>query len=134
MSAFGGNRVLVVEPDSWVRTLLLDFFKSEGFEAAGAADFDGAVATAADFDPHVLLSNYELAAEPGGIDLALALRRLNSLLGLVFLSKAPEQDLSLLPDGNLLTGAQYCSSTEAFSANGLLGAVARVLSGVEPSK
>ena len=134
MNDFGGNRILVVEPDSWTRTLLLEFLTSEGYEAAGAADTDGALASAAEFDPHLLLSNYELADGETGVDLALALRKLNGLLGLLFLSKSAEQDLGLLPGADLLTGAQYYSSGNAFSADGLLGAVARALTGVEPSK
>jgi CheY-like chemotaxis protein len=131
---FGGNRVLVVEPDSWTRTLLLDFFRSQGFEAVGAADADGALASAAELDPHLLLSNYELADGATGLDLALALRKLNGSLGLVFLSKSPEQDLGLLPGVDLLAGAQYYSSGDAFSSEGLRGAVARALAGVEHSK
>lgn len=134
MSAFGGNRVLVVEPDSWARMLLLEFFTSEGYEAAGAADVDGALASAAEFDPHLLLSNYHLADGETGVDLALALRKLNGLLGLLFLSKSAEQDLGLLPGADLLTGAQYYSSGNVFSVDGLRGAVARALTGVEPSK
>ena len=134
MSAFGGNRVLVVEPDSWTRTLLLEFLTSEGYEAAGAADGEAAMATAAEFDPHLLLSNYHLADGETGVDLALALRKLNGLLGLLFLSKSAEQDLGLLPSADLLTGAQYYSSGNAFSADGLLASVTRVLTGVEPSK
>ena len=129
MNSSGGNRVLVVEPDSWARTLLLGFLRSQGFEAVGAADADGAKETAAEFDPHVLLSNYQLADGATGVDLALALRRVNALLGLVFLSKLPEQDLGLLPSADVLTGAQYFSSGDAFSADGLKGAVDRALTG-----
>jgi DNA-binding response OmpR family regulator len=134
VNSSGGNRVLVVEPDSWARALLLGFLTSQGFEAAGAADADDAKATAAEFDPHVLLSNYQLADGVTGVDLALALRRVNALLGLVFLSKLPEQDLGLPPGADVLTGAQYFSSGDAFSADGLKGAVERALTGVERSK
>lgn len=134
MNTSGGNRVLVVEPDSWTRTLLLDFFRSQGFEAVGAADADGALASAAELDPHLLLSNYELADGATGIDLALSLRKSNDLLGLLFLSKLPEQDLGLLPRADLLTGAQYHAAGDGFSADGLLGAVARALTGAEHSK
>ncbi len=134
MNDFGGNRVLVVEPDSWTRTLLLDFFRSHGFEAVGAADTDGALASAAELYPHLLLSNYELADGSTGIDLALSLRGINALLGLLFLSKLPEQDLGLLPRADLLAGAQYYSSGDAFSSEGLRGAVARALTGAEHSK
>lgn len=130
VSDFGGNRVLVVEPDSWTRTLLLDFLRSQGFEAVGAADTAGAISSAAELDPHLLLSNYHLTDGLSGVDLALALRRLNSLLGLVFLSKLPGQDLGLLPGADLLTGAQYFSAGDGFSADGLLGAVTRALAGV----
>jgi CheY-like chemotaxis protein len=134
MKAFGGSRVLVVEPDSWSRTLLLDFCRASGFEAVGAADTDGALASAAEFDPHVLLSNYQLADGETGVELALTLRRINALLGLVFLSKLPEQDLGLLPGANRLAGAEYFSAGDGFSSQGLLGAISRVLAGVEHSK
>lgn len=134
MSEFGGNRVLVVEPDSWTRVLLTEFLNTAGFIAHGATDTQSALDLAKSFDPHVLLSNYQLADGFSGVDLALALRRLNSFLGLVFLSKLPEQDLGLLPNADLLTGAQYHAAGDGFSADGLLGAVARALAGVEPSK
>ncbi len=134
VNRFGGNRVLVVEPDSWSRVLLVDFLKGAGFETEAAADAAEALHRAESFDPHVLLSNYQLADGASGIDLALALRRLNGLLGLVFLSKLPERDLGLLPGADLLTGAQYFSSDESFSSDGLLDAVTRALSGAGPSK
>lgn len=123
MDDFGGKRVLVVEPDNWARHLLVDFFRAEGFEADGAADGDGALACAAEFDPHLLLSNYDLGAGLNGVDLALALRKINAALGLVFLSKQPEQDLSLLPTADQLAGAKYCSSGDHFQVDGLLGSV-----------
>lgn len=122
--------MLVVEPDSWARTLLLDFLRSQGFEAVGAADTAGAISSAAELDPHLLLSNYQLADGDTGVELALILRRINALLGLVFLSKLPEQDLGLLPGASRLAGAQYCSAGNEFSSDGLLGAVKRALAGV----
>lgn len=125
---------MVVEPDSWTRVLLTEFLNTAGFIAHGATDTQSALDLAKSFDPHVLLSNYQLADGFSGVDLALALRRLNSFLGLVFLSKLPEQDLGLLPNADLLTGAQYHAGGDGFSADGLLGAVARALAGVEPSK
>lgn len=132
MNEFGGNRVLVVEPDSWTRVLLTEFLNAAGFIVHGTSDTESAFDLAKSFDPHVLLSNYQLADGGSGVDLALALRRLNSFLGLVFLSKLPEQDLGLLPNADLLTGAQYHAAADGFSADGLLGAVARAL--VEPSQ
>lgn len=134
MKAFGGSRVLVVEPDSWSRVLLVDFLKGAGFEAEAVADGDGALACAAEFDPHLLLSNYDLGAGLDGVDLALALRKINAALGLVFLSKQPKQNLGHLPGADLLTGAHYLSSGEGFSSDGLLGAVTQALSGAGPSK
>ena len=123
MNDFGGKRVLVVEPDSWARRLLIDFFRGEGFEADGAADAHGALACAGQFDPHLLLSNYQLSAGLNGVDLALALRELKSDLALVFLSKLPEQDLSVLPTADRLIGAKYCSSDSDFDVANLLGSV-----------
>ena len=114
--------------------LLTEFLNAAGFIAHGATDTQTALDLAKSFDPHVLLSNYQLADGFSGVDLALALRRLNSFLGLVFLSKLPEQDLGLLPNADLLTGAQYHAAGDGFSADGLLGAVARALAGVEPSQ
>jgi CheY-like chemotaxis protein len=133
MNDFGGIRVLVVEPDSWVRVLLTDLFKSEGAEVLSAIDLEGALACADGLKPHILITNYLLADGMTGQNLAVALRKINELLGLVFVSKLPEEQLALGPSADSLSGSKYCSAGPDFSVSALLDLVASVLSGV-PSK
>jgi CheY-like chemotaxis protein len=133
MNAFGGIRILVVDPNSWVLALLTDLFRSEGCEVESAINLAGAVSCAAVFKPQVLVTNYLLEDGMTGQNLALALRQINQLLGLVFLSKLPKEQLALASHAESLSGARYCSAGSDFSVPALLDMVASVLPGV-PSK
>jgi len=132
MNGFEGIRILVADPDSWSRALLLDLFKSEGCEVDSANNLAGAVTCADVFKPQVLVTNYLLEDGMTGQTLALALRQINQVLGLVFLSKLPELSLaSASPrDAALLAGAKYHSAGDGFSVDHLMRAVAAVLPGV----
>jgi CheY-like chemotaxis protein len=133
MNDFGGNRILVVEPDSWTRVLLLELFRSEGCEVDSAFNLAGAVACADGFKPQVLVTNYLLEDGMTGQNLALALRQINQVLGLVFLSKLPELALASPGDAELLAGAKYHSAGDGFSVDRLLAVVSAMLPGA-PSK
>lgn len=132
MNDFGGNRILVVEPDSWARHLLVEFFVTEGFDVEAAKDSGEAQACTVAFDPQVAVVNFHLGAETSGGQLALALRQINSMLNFVFMSKLSLPDLTLLPGSESLAGAQYCSLGNDFHVDELLGSVQRALARVAP--
>ena len=84
------RRLLVVEDNSFMRTLITDLLLKEGFEIETAENAAEAVKTAANFDPDAAILDVELGFGPNGFDLARILRQGNPELGLVFLTNIPE--------------------------------------------
>ena len=84
------RRLLVVEDNAFMRTLITDLLEKEGFEIATAENAAEAVRVATSFDPDAAILDVELGHGPNGFDLARILRQDSPELGLVFLTNIPE--------------------------------------------
>ena len=84
------TKVLVVEDEPLVRSLLASLLESEGFEIKQAANAPDARDATKNFEPQVALLDIELGDGPSGIDLAHILRTQFPTMGLVFLTHIPE--------------------------------------------
>ena len=84
------TKVLVVEDEPLVRSLLASLLESEGFEIKQAANAPDARDATKDFEPQVAVLDIELGDGPSGIDLAHILRTQFPSMGLVFLTHIPE--------------------------------------------
>lgn len=86
-------RVLVVEDEPLIRGLLKDALEHLGYivEIAGSARWAKRLATS--FDPDVALVDIDLGSGPNGLDLELALRKLNPEIAVVFLTNLPSPTL-----------------------------------------
>ena len=84
------RRLIVVEDNAFMRTLITDLLEKEGFEIEIAENASDAVNVAAHFDPDAAVLDVELGHGPNGFDLARILRQANPELGLVFLTNIPE--------------------------------------------
>lgn len=81
------GRVLVVEDDSFTRTLVASLVSSLGYEVcAQVSGVTDAMATAQEMHPDVALVDLDLGQGPTGVHLAYGLRKLNPTIGIVMLS------------------------------------------------
>lgn len=81
------GRVLVVEDDSFTRTLVASLVSSLGHEVcAQVSGVTDAMAAAQEMRPDVALLDLDLGEGPTGVHLAHGLRKLNPTIGIVMLS------------------------------------------------
>jgi len=101
--------VLILEDDSFARTTLEASLELAGFEAKAVATARDALGAINQTPFEVALLDIDLGPGPTGIDIAHALRRLNPLLGLVFLTSFSDPRLSKAGSLRLPKGARYLS-------------------------
>jgi signal transduction histidine kinase len=73
-SPLAARRVLVVDDDDAVRHATGELLRGWGCEVREAASADEALATAADFEPDLVLADYRLGTGPTGSELVMRLR------------------------------------------------------------
>ncbi len=84
------RRIVVVEDDDLLRSLLADSLERAGFSvttAANAADARRAIQSA---DPDAVVLDIDLGQGPNGFDIAETLRRDSKDVGIVFLTSVPD--------------------------------------------
>lgn len=84
------QKLLVVEDNHFMITLISEILENEGFEVVLAENAAEAVRLAASFDPDAAILDVDLGAGPNGFDLAKVLRQNSPEIGIVFLTNIPE--------------------------------------------
>lgn len=84
------RRILVVEDEGLMATLLQQLLEAEGFEVRTAADVLEARSCVEQFDPDAALLDIELGDGPTGLDLAHVLHEQHPDIALIFLTKHPD--------------------------------------------
>jgi len=82
--------VLVVEDEPFIRGLVADKLKSNGFEVEVASSAADARKVAASKDIDIVVLDIDLGSGPSGLDLGIALSKIHPELALVFLTHVPE--------------------------------------------
>ncbi len=82
--------VLVVEDEPFIRGLVADKLKSDGFKVEIASSAAEARKIAANNDIDVVVMDIDLGPGPSGLDLGIALHKMHPELALVFLTHVPE--------------------------------------------
>jgi len=82
--------VLVVEDEPFIRGLVADKLKGDGFQVEIAASAAEARKIAANNDIDIVIMDIDLGPGPSGLDLGLALHKMHPELALVFLTHVPE--------------------------------------------
>lgn len=106
MSQFN-RKVLVVEDDALLRSLIATNLEADGFLVQVAESAAQARKIADDFDPDVALLDIELGNGPTGIDLALVLRKNMPEIALVFLTHIPEPRMVGVDNRKIPKNAAY---------------------------
>lgn len=84
-SAFA-RRVLIVDDEPIIRTLIAERLQQAGFEVETAPDALSAKRTMLRFDPDALIVDLDLGDGPSGTELIAALHQINPALGFLLLS------------------------------------------------
>ncbi len=82
--------VLVVEDEPFVRGLVADKLKGEGFTVELASSAAEARKITANKDIDIVVLDIDLGSGPSGLDLGLALHKMHPEIALVFLTHVPE--------------------------------------------
>lgn len=86
MSAEFSRRVLIVDDEPIIRTLIAERLSQEGFEVETAPDALSAKRVMLRFDPDALIVDLDLGDGPSGTELIAALHQINPTLGFLLLS------------------------------------------------
>lgn len=84
------QKLLLVEDNHFMRTLISEILEKEGFEVVVAENAAEAVKLASSFDPDAAILDVELGPGPNGFDLSRILRETSPEIGIVFLTNIPE--------------------------------------------
>ncbi|MEY4321113.1 MAG: hypothetical protein RLZZ471_1054, partial [Actinomycetota bacterium] len=84
------QKLLLVEDNHFMRTLISEVLEAEGFELAIAENAAEAIRLADSFDPDAAILDVELGTGPNGFDVARILRESSPEIGIVFLTNIPE--------------------------------------------
>ena len=100
-------RVLVVDDEPLVRSLLTEVIKTLGYEVRAAESAADARKICQSFDADVAIIDVDLGAGPNGFDLAANLRAINSAIAVIFLTNLVEPTLAGRSGKDLPTGYAY---------------------------
>lgn len=83
------RKVLLVEDQTPIRTLLAEALKGAGFDVTACATSRAALTAFPKFDPDLLIADIDLGSRPNGVELATILRTKAPYLGLLFITNYP---------------------------------------------
>jgi DNA-binding NarL/FixJ family response regulator len=102
------TKLLILENDNFAALFIKANLSKLDFTAIEIADSaSSAMQLFREFNPSVCLLDIEIGAGPNGIDVARAMRRLNPLVGIVFLTSVQDPRLIDLKGLDLPTGSYY---------------------------
>ncbi len=100
-------RVLIVDDEPLVRSLLAEVVKSLGYHAKSADSASDARKICQSFDADVAIIDVDLGPGPNGFDLATSLRAVNSAIAIIFLTNLVEPKLAGRSGKELPSGFAY---------------------------
>ena len=111
-------KIMILEDNDFTRSLLLTSLTASGFEVA----LSGKTALAAiealkKHKIEVALLDLDLGHGPSGIDVAIALRKMNPALGIVFLTTFQDPRLSQARSLDLPIGSRYLVKSQSTDIN-----------------
>lgn len=126
MASFA-RRLLIVEDDRFVASLLADILRRDGFDVRIAGDVLAARKLVNQFDPDIALLDIGLGAGPTGLDLAHYLDRAHPEIGLLFLTNHPDRRSAGLTAADVPARAAFLRKDMVGDSSALRDAIAAVL-------
>ena len=123
------RRLLVVDDEALVRTLLSESLTQAGFTVATASDAAQARKEVAEFDPDVAVIDIHLGSGPSGLHLGHALHRSRPEIGLVFLTKYHDRHVGGLDAWDVPPGSAFLAKDLLGDTHALVEAIDSVLRG-----
>lgn len=124
-----GLRILAVDDESLVLTLLAETLKSQGYEVETAVDAASAKKACATFDPDLAILDVDLGSGPDGFDLATSLKHSNPALAIIFLTNVAEPRLAGKSAKSLPAGYGYLLKNRLGNSQALSAAIQAVARG-----
>lgn len=126
------RRLLVVDDETLVRTLLSDALTSAGFTVTTAVNAAEARTAVEEFDPDVAVIDIHLGSGPSGLHLGHALHRGHPDIGLVFLTKYHDRHAGGVDGWDVPLGSAFLAKDRIDDAHALTEAIESVLRGGSP--
>ncbi len=126
------RRVLVVEDEDLLRSLVAGEIARCGFEVASAGSGAAALELAATFDPDAVVVDVDLGRGPSGFDVASVLARQSPGIGIVFLTNLAAPEAGSVRSAALPPGSAYLRKTVVHEPGTIVAAIEAVLAGRDP--
>lgn len=120
------RRLLVVEDNALLRSLLAENLAAAGFDVAAAASAAEARKKSKDLDPDIALLDVDLGDGPSGFHLAEALRKSNPGISIIFLTNIPEPRVAGEAGDPVPAGAAYLRKDNIHDIDGLVATIDKV--------
>lgn len=122
MSTFQ-ERVLIVDDEEFVRTLVGDSLANSGMLVESANSVADAIALLDSFDPHVVISDLDFGGGPDGADLLNQIYAQRPWTGMVVLTSHASAQLGIASGNRLPEGCVYLVKSDLGSAEELVSAI-----------
>jgi DNA-binding NarL/FixJ family response regulator len=127
------RRLLIVEDDKLVASLLRETLAAKGFEAVSCGSVTEAVSLVEKFDPDAALLDVHLGNGPSGVQLGHRIHLTNPEVAIIFLSKYPEASYSSDGKLELPPGCAFVSKDLLSDSTQLAEAIEEVLKNTSAS-
>lgn len=124
-----GLKILAVDDEPLVLTLLGETLRSQGHEVTTATDAASAKKACSGFDPDLAILDVDLGSGPDGFDLATSLRHASPTLAILFLTNVAEPRLAGKSAKSLPAGYGYLLKSNLGDSNFLNAAIIGVARG-----
>jgi len=121
------RRILVVEDEPLIASLIADSLTKEGFEAATAGNAVEARDQVRNIDPDAAVIDINLGAGPSGMQLGQWLHRTHPYVALVFLSRHVDPRTTGVEDWDVPPGATFLSKDRMTEPRALVHAIESAL-------
>lgn len=123
------RRILIVEDDPFISSLLLDALSSKGFAARRAENAVSAKRLVKSFDPDVAIVDIHLGRGPNGIDFIQVLRKTRPEIAAVLLSKHADSESAGLAGVRIPEGVGYLRKSLVHDTDALVESIDAVIKG-----
>lgn len=123
------RRILVVDDEPLVLTLVAELLAQHAFEVSTADSAAAARHQVATFDPDAALIDIHLGSGPSGLHLGHVLRTTHPHMGIVFLSKFTDPAVAGLREVDIPEGCGFIAKEQVTDATVLLDAINSALRG-----
>lgn len=117
------ERVLVVDDEEFVRTIVADSLSKSGMEVESSNSVAGALVLLDSFDPHVVISDLDFGGGPDGADLLNKIHTERPWTGMVVLTSHASAQLGIASGNRLPEGCVYLVKSDLGSTDDLIQAI-----------